>query len=87
MSYENDLDNFINDIRTDLNAMISMMFHLFLVDELVWFLDGKEVFRRKNDFFKRPLHMAEIMETWDGLPNPDDLPSTFEVDFGTFKIR
>jgi hypothetical protein len=21
------------------------------------------------------------METWDGLPNPDDLPSTFEVDY------
>ena len=35
-------------------------------------------------FFKRPLHVifdAEIMETWDGLPNPDDLPSTFEVDY------
>ena len=57
---------------------------LWTPDELIWFLDGKEVFRRKNDFFKRPLYIvfdAEIMETWDGLPNSNDLPSSFYVDY------
>ena len=57
---------------------------LWMPDKLVWYLDGKEVFRRKNDFFKRPLHIifdAEIMEKWDGLPDKEDLPSTFEVDY------
>ena len=57
---------------------------LWTPDELIWFLDGKEVFRRKNDFFKRPLYIvfdAEIMETWDGLPNSNDLPSNFYVDY------
>jgi hypothetical protein len=24
---------------------------------------------------------AEIMEKWDGLPDREDLPSTFEVDY------
>lgn len=57
---------------------------LWTPNELVWYLDGKEVFRRENDFFKRPLYItldAEIMNDWDGLPDTDDLPSQFSIDY------
>jgi beta-glucanase (GH16 family) len=52
--------------------------------ELKWFVDGKEVFSRANDYFHRPLHVvfdAEIMEKWVGLPDAADLPATFSIDY------
>lgn len=51
---------------------------------LVWYIDGKEVFRRENDFFHRPLHAmldCEIMQAWAGLPDAKDLPGSFSVDY------
>ncbi len=57
---------------------------LWTPTELVWYIDGKEVFRRENDYFKRPLHLmldCEIMEAWVGLPDARDLPGKFEVDY------
>ena len=52
--------------------MIFMKIFIFMdsygqPDELVWYLDGKEVFEEK---LTKELHIifdAEIMETWDGL--------------------
>ncbi len=52
--------------------------------ELRWFVDGREVFRRENDHFHTALHImfdCEIMESWAGVPDPADLPATFEVDY------
>lgn len=57
---------------------------LWTPQEIRWYLDGKEVFRRTNDYFKRPLHLmldCEIMETWVGLPDTKDLPAVFQVDY------
>lgn len=56
--------------------------------ELVWYIDGKEVFRRENDRFHRPLHVTfdcEIMYSWVGEPDKRDLPQVFSID--RFKYR
>ncbi|MDO4586556.1 MAG: family 16 glycosylhydrolase [Planctomycetia bacterium] len=49
-----------------------------------WFIDGQEVWSLENTQHHRPLHMmfdTEVFETWAGLPNSEDLPSTFYVDY------
>ncbi len=63
-------------------------FHIFGLlwtpEILRWYVDGEMVWERTNDYFKNPLHIvfdAEIMEDWMGLPNINDLPSTFYIDF------
>jgi len=57
---------------------------LWTPSEMKWFLDGKEVFSRDNDYFTTALHImfdCEIMEGWVGLPDPADLPATFFIDY------
>ena len=57
---------------------------LWTEKELVWFVDGKETFRRANDVFHRPLHLVfdcEIMYNWAGEPSAADLPAVFSVDY------
>jgi beta-glucanase (GH16 family) len=57
---------------------------LWTPEVMTWYVDGKEVFTRKNDFFHTALHVmfdSEIMEGWAGLPDPADLPAAFEVDY------
>ncbi len=57
---------------------------LWTPEVIRWYVDGKEVFSRANDYFHRPLHIvfdSEIMKDWVGLPDPADLPATFFVDY------
>ncbi len=57
---------------------------LWTPTEMKWYVDGKEVFARDNDYFSTALYImfdCEIMQGWVGLPDPADLPSTFEIDY------
>ncbi|MDO4558807.1 MAG: family 16 glycosylhydrolase, partial [Planctomycetia bacterium] len=57
---------------------------LWTPERIIWYLDGEEMFTRKNDFFHRPLHImidCEIMRDWVGDPDPADLPATFETEY------
>ena len=57
---------------------------LWTKDEMVWYVDGKEFHRRKNDYYHTPLHVVfdcEVQGHWHGLPEEKDLPATVEVDY------
>lgn len=57
---------------------------LWTEQELVWYLDGKETFRRANDVFHRPMYVTfdcEVMKAWAGLPADADLPAAHRVDY------
>ena len=57
---------------------------LWTPTEMRWFVYGKEVFARDNDYFSQALYImfdCEIMQGWVGLPDPADLPATFEIDY------
>ncbi len=53
-------------------------------ETLSWYVDGKKVFSRPNDFFHRPMHVTfdcEIMRDWAGEPDAADLPATYCIDY------
>lgn len=57
---------------------------LWTPTEMKWFVDGKEVFARDNDYYSTALYVmfdCEIMRDWVGLPDPADLPATFDIDY------
>ena len=57
---------------------------LWSKEELIWYVDGKEIRKRKNSDWHQTLTMnfdSEIMTDWFGLPDPNDLPSVFSIDY------
>ena len=57
---------------------------LWSKDELIWYIDGKEIRKRNNSDWHQALTMnfdSETMPDWFGLPDPKDLPSVFSIDY------
>ncbi|UJH66853.1 family 16 glycosylhydrolase [Allomuricauda sp. SCSIO 65647] len=53
-------------------------------EEIVWYLNGKEIRKRKNDFWHSPETInfdSEAFPTWWGLPSDEDNGGTFEIDY------
>jgi len=53
-------------------------------DELKYYVDGKVVRSMKNTHWHQPLHMnfdSETMPNWFGLPEVENLPSTFSIEY------
>jgi beta-glucanase (GH16 family) len=88
------LDGVVNHNRFQLSAQgskcqVPFDFHagfhiygfLWTPEEMKWYVDGKEVFSRDNDFFHTALYVVFDCETLWGVPDPADLPSTFSIDY------
>lgn len=63
-------------------------YHVYGLDwnekELAYYVDGVVVRRVENRAWHQPLTLnfdSETMPSWFGLPDPKDLPSTFEIDY------
>lgn len=53
-------------------------------DELVWYVDGKEIRRRKNDFWHSPETInfdSEAFPSWWGLPSEADQGGEFQIEY------
>ena len=53
-------------------------------DELVWYVNGQEIRRRKNDFWHSPETInfdSEAFPTWWGLPSDKDNGGQFEIEY------
>lgn len=53
-------------------------------EEIIWYIDGKEIRRRKNDFWHSPETInfdSEAFPTWWGLPSEVDNGGEFQIEY------
>ncbi len=53
-------------------------------DELVWYVDGQEIRRRRNDFWHSPETInfdSEAFPSWWGLPSDEDRGGEFRIEY------
>jgi beta-glucanase (GH16 family) len=69
-------------------ANLADAYHVYALEwtkaELVYSFDGQVVRRMENTHWHQPLTLnfdSETMPEWFGLPDLDDLPSTFSIDY------
>ncbi len=63
-------------------------FHLYALqwtkEYIKWYVDNQCVRTTENKYWHQPLKInfdSETMPDWFGLPDPQDLPSTFQIDY------
>ena len=57
---------------------------LWTPEKLCWYVDDELVRETENEYWNQPLTVnfdSETMPEWFGLPDPEELPATFEIDY------
>ncbi|MBQ9875302.1 MAG: acetylxylan esterase [Thermoguttaceae bacterium] len=57
---------------------------LWTPEKLRWYVDDQLVRESENKYWTQPLNVnfdSETMPEWFGLPDPSELPATFEIDY------
>lgn len=57
---------------------------LWTPEKICWYVDDQLVRESENKYWNQPLNVnfdSETMPEWFGLPDPKELPATFEIDY------
>lgn len=88
-NYKGTTKDHITDPKTwEAAGRLADRYHVYGLEwdknHIKWYVDGKCVRTKKNEYWHQPLHMnfdSETMGNWFGLPKKENLPSTFRIDY------